>query len=47
MTVTEQLAQAAAVGDQKEKVEAYKRVLAGLVAAASEADLQEYVEHSE
>jgi hypothetical protein len=47
MTIKARLSQAQAVEDQKEKTEQYKKVLLELTAAASEADFEEYVDHSE
>jgi hypothetical protein len=47
MTVKTRLSQAHAVEDQKEKTEQYKKLLSELTAAASEAEFEEYVDHSE
>lgn len=47
MAIADRLQQVASLEDQKEKTEQYKRLLAELVAAASEADIKDYVEHSE
>lgn len=47
MTIKARLSQAHAVEDQKEKTEQYKKLLSELTAAASEAEFEEYVDHSE
>jgi hypothetical protein len=47
MATQGRLTQIAATDDTKEKTEQYKKLLTELVAAAAEADINEYIEHSE
>lgn len=46
MGVQEQLEQIAGSADPKQKAELYKQLLGGLIQAASEADLNAFVDHS-
>lgn len=47
MGVQEQLEQIAGSADPKQKAEVYKQLLGSLVQAASEADINAFVDHSE
>lgn len=47
MSVQDRLRHVQSLDDQKEKTEQYKKLLGELIAAASEADINAYVEHSE
>lgn len=46
-SINDRLAAVQRLEDAKEKTEQYKKLLAELLAAAAEADIKEYVEHSE
>lgn len=46
MATQDRLRHVQSLEDQKEKTEQYRKLLAELIAAASEADIKDYVEHS-